>query len=69
MRRLTYTRKELQLMLLVSFRAIHVVSQLHTLIIVPMSIWCMVKESEELENNRAFGWDDRIGHTFAIACG
>lgn len=50
-------------------RAIHVVSQLHTLIIVPMSIWCILKESEEVENNRAFGWDDRVGHTFAIACG
>lgn len=50
-------------------RSIHVVSQVHTLIIVPMSIWCMVGESEEMENNKAFGWSDRVGYTFAVACG
>lgn len=49
--------------------SIHVVSQVHTLIIVPMSIWCMVGESEEMENNKAFGWSDRVGYTFAVACG
>jgi hypothetical protein len=50
-------------------RSIHVVSQVHTLIIVPMSIWCIVNQNEDIANDRAFGWDDRVGYTYAIACG
>ncbi|TEB26657.1 DUF887-domain-containing protein [Coprinellus micaceus] len=49
--------------------SIHVVSQVHTLIIVPMSIWCIVNQNEDIANDRAFGWDDRVGYTYAIACG
>ncbi|KAF6763948.1 TLC domain-containing protein [Ephemerocybe angulata] len=49
--------------------SIHVVSQVHTLIIVPMSIWCIWKEDGALDSDRAFGWDDRVGYTYAVACG
>jgi len=49
--------------------SIHVVSQVHTLIIVPVALWCIANEGPETEQNRAFGWDARIGYAYAIACG
>ncbi|KAG6830757.1 hypothetical protein H0H92_014838 [Tricholoma furcatifolium] len=49
--------------------SIHVVSQIHTLIIVPFSLWAIYHESPERGADRAFGWDSMVGHVHAIACG
>jgi len=47
--------------------SIHVVSQLHTLIIIPFAYRCLGLVS--LDQDRAFGWDKRAGTVQAIACG
>ncbi|KAG5643227.1 hypothetical protein DXG03_001311 [Asterophora parasitica] len=47
--------------------SIHVVSQLHALIIVPYALWVIAHESAAPD--RAFGWDENVGHVHAIACG
>ncbi|KAG6865932.1 hypothetical protein C0991_010433 [Blastosporella zonata] len=52
--------------------AIHIVSQIHALIIVPLSLWVVLTESSSRgadHHARAFGWDDRVGYVHAIACG
>ncbi|GLB34737.1 putative TRAM, LAG1 and CLN8 homology domain [Lyophyllum shimeji] len=49
--------------------SIHVVSQVHTVIIVPLSLWVLWHESPERVQDRAFGWDHRTGYVHAIACG
>ncbi|TFK30116.1 DUF887-domain-containing protein [Coprinopsis marcescibilis] len=49
--------------------SIHVVSQVHAVIIVPVALWCILSEGPETEQNRAYGWDDKIGYAYAIACG
>ncbi|KAF9014057.1 TLC domain-containing protein [Cyathus striatus] len=49
--------------------SIHVVSQVHTVIIVPLSLWVILKEEPGRDQERAFGWDDRAGPVFAIASG
>ncbi|KAF9532161.1 TLC domain-containing protein [Crepidotus variabilis] len=50
--------------------SIHVVSQVHALIIVPYAAWCILHEASESSlQDRVFGWDSRAGHLFAIACG
>ncbi|KAG5654123.1 hypothetical protein H0H81_007175 [Sphagnurus paluster] len=47
--------------------AIHVVSQVHAVLIVPLSLWVLWNESPAPD--RAFGWDARAGHVYAVACG
>lgn len=49
--------------------SIHVVSQVHALIVVPLAIWAIWNEGPETEQNRAFGWDHRIGYAYAVALG
>lgn len=51
--------------------SIHVVSQVHVVIIVPCALWCILNDGPELSSNPAFGWDDhgRAGYVHAIACG
>ncbi|KAH6918382.1 TLC domain-containing protein [Coprinopsis sp. MPI-PUGE-AT-0042] len=49
--------------------SIHVVSQVHALVVVPMAMWAIWNEGPETEQNRAFGWDDRIGQAYAVALG
>jgi len=46
--------------------SIHVVSQVHTVIIVPLSLWVLWNEHIK---DRAFGWDEQVGYVHAIACG
>jgi hypothetical protein len=48
-------------------RSIHVVSQLHAVIIIPFAYRCLGLVS--LDQDRAFGWDSRAGTVQAIACG
>lgn len=47
----------------------HVVSQVHTAIIVPMSLWSLAREAEDRARDKAFGWDDDMGFVLAVACG
>lgn len=47
--------------------SIHIVSQLHTLIILPFAYPCL--SLVNLDKDRAFGWDERAGTVQAIACG
>jgi len=47
--------------------SIHVVSQVHALIVVPLALRSL--EFEELEKDRAFGWHPEIGTLEAVACG
>jgi len=49
--------------------SIHVVSQVHVLIIVPYALWCILHDSPERLSNPAFGWDEKAGYLHAIACG
>jgi len=49
--------------------SIHVVSQVHVLIIVPYAFWAILHDSPERSRNPAFGWDERAGYVHAIACG
>ena len=53
----------------ISYRSIHVVSQVHVLIIVPYALWCILHDSFERLSNPAFGWDEKAGYLHAIACG
>lgn len=48
---------------------IRVVSQVHTAIIVPLSLWVLYNESPGRVENRAFGWSEETGFVHAIACG
>ncbi|KIK59585.1 hypothetical protein GYMLUDRAFT_44540 [Collybiopsis luxurians FD-317 M1] len=45
--------------------SIHVVSQVHALVVVPLALYAM--NSPELNKDRAFGWDDQSGKLQAIA--
>ncbi|KAJ7582983.1 TLC domain-containing protein [Mycena floridula] len=47
--------------------AIHIVSQVHAAIIVPLALTTLNLDS--LDKDRAFGWDDRSGFVQAVACG
>lgn len=49
--------------------SMHVVSQVHTVIIVPLALWTMAREMEERETDKAFGWHGDVGFLHAIACG
>lgn len=49
--------------------SMHVVSQVHTAIIVPMSLWSLAREAEDRARDKAFGWDDDMGFVLAVACG
>jgi len=49
--------------------SIHVVSQVHVLVIVPYSFWSILHDSPERSMNPAFGWDEKAGYAQAIACG
>lgn len=51
------------------FRAIHVVSQVHAVVVVPLALWVLYNEPPERVRDRAFGWDDRVGYVHAFACG
>ncbi|PAV23506.1 hypothetical protein PNOK_0057400 [Pyrrhoderma noxium] len=46
---------------------VHVVSLVHALIIIPLSLRCL--NSPVLNADRAFGWDPRVGTLASIACG
>ncbi|KAI0950069.1 hypothetical protein AcV7_008646 [Taiwanofungus camphoratus] len=46
---------------------IQVVSLLHVFLVVPLAARCLA--SEALSQDKAFGWDDRVGTTVAVACG
>ncbi|KAL6301783.1 DUF887-domain-containing protein [Sparassis latifolia] len=46
---------------------IQVVSFLHVFVVVPLAARCLWSES--LNEDRAFGWDDKLGTTVAVACG
>jgi len=48
---------------------IHVVSQVHVLIIVPASICVILTEAPGRKNDKVFGWDNRAGYVHAIASG
>jgi len=37
--------------------------------VVPYASWCILNESPERGQNRAYGWDKHVGHVHAIACG
>jgi len=47
--------------------SVHVVSQLHTLIIIPLAYRCL--SLVNLDQDRAFGWDTRAGTVQAVASG
>ncbi|PFH54160.1 hypothetical protein AMATHDRAFT_72687 [Amanita thiersii Skay4041] len=51
--------------------AIHVVSQCHVLVVVPLALWCIMIETPGRNDDwdRAFGWDEHAGIVHAIACG
>jgi len=49
--------------------SIHVVSQVHVLIIVPCALWCILHEDPAPQSDRAFGWNEKAGYVNAIACG
>jgi len=49
--------------------SIHVVSQVHAVIIVPFALWVLWNESPARNQDRAFGWDEQVGYAHAIACG
>ena len=49
------------------YRCIHVVSEVHALLVVPLALCCL--RLPLLEVDRVFGWDDRVGTVQAIACG
>ncbi|KAF8965309.1 TLC domain-containing protein [Flammula alnicola] len=49
--------------------SIHVVSQIHVLIVVPYALWCILHERPGRDQERAFGWDEKVGYVHAIACG
>ncbi|KAL0946764.1 hypothetical protein HGRIS_012939 [Hohenbuehelia grisea] len=46
---------------------IHIVSQVHVIIVVPFALTCLNIES--LDKDRVFGWDKRAGFVQGIACG
>jgi len=46
---------------------VHVVSQLHVILVVPLAFSCV--GFENLAKDKAFGWDDRVGLLQGIACG
>jgi hypothetical protein len=48
-------------------RLVHVVSTAHTLLIVPLAWRCLGLSA--LENDRAFGWDWRVGQAEGVAIG
>ncbi|KAF4615285.1 hypothetical protein D9613_002658 [Agrocybe pediades] len=49
--------------------SIHVVSQVHVLIVVPYAFYCILTEAPGRDQDKAFGWDDRVGYVHAIAAG
>ncbi|KAF8163559.1 TLC domain-containing protein [Crassisporium funariophilum] len=49
--------------------SIHVVSQVHVVIIVPYALWVILNEKPDRGAERAFGWDENVGYVHAIACG
>jgi len=50
-------------------RSIHAVSQVHAVIIVPLSLYILATESKERAQDRAFGWAEEVGFVHAIAAG
>ncbi|KAH9483895.1 putative TLC domain-containing protein C17A2.02c [Psilocybe cubensis] len=49
--------------------SIHVVSQVHVLIIVPYALYSILNEDADRSLDKAFGWDARVGYVHAIASG
>ena len=47
----------------------HVASQVHTAIIVPLAVWSIVREGEERGRDKAFGWNKNVGFVHAVASG
>jgi len=47
----------------------HVVSQVHCVVIVPLALWVIWTEKPGREGDAAFGWDEKAGVAHAIACG
>jgi hypothetical protein len=50
-------------------RSMHVVSQVHTVIILPLVLWALAREGQAIREDKAFGWDDNVGFVHAVACG
>lgn len=48
-------------------RVVRVVSMAHALMIIPLALFFL--DIPELDKDRAFGYDVRVGHIHAIACG
>ncbi|PPQ65311.1 hypothetical protein CVT24_011438 [Panaeolus cyanescens] len=47
--------------------SIHVVSQIHVLVVVPAALWCISNEKPGRDQERAFGWDNNAGYVLAIS--
>jgi hypothetical protein len=47
--------------------AIRIVSQLHAFIVIPLALRCIGIKA--LDEDRLFGWDERVGVVHAVACG
>jgi hypothetical protein len=45
------------------------VSQVHAVIIVPLSLYILATETKERGQDRAFGWAEEVGFVHAIAAG
>jgi len=50
-------------------RAIHVVSQVHSIIIVTAAFYTILTETSDLELDKAYGWNDSIGFVHGVATG
>ena len=51
------------------YRAVHIVSQVHSVIIVTVAFYAVLTETPDLELDKAFGWNDTIGFVHGIAVG
>jgi len=49
--------------------SIHVVSQVHVLIVVPYALYCILHGTPGRDQDKAFGWDPTVGYVHAIASG
>lgn len=48
---------------------VRVVSMTHALIIIPWALYLATRRIPAVDNNKAFGWDGRLGDLHAVACG
>ena len=50
-------------------RAIHVVSQVHSIVIVTAAFYAILTETPDLKLDKAYGWNDSIGFVHGVATG